>query len=99
MPKAYNEMNADQKVARHSYAFRKQRLAWWNEGNRICWLCGKEITDVGDYTIDHVVPLNRGGDNGANNLRPAHGRKRVDCVGNFARKDGPKDLPAASRRW
>lgn len=34
----------------------------------MCWLCGV----MGADTIDHVVPLTRGGDNEPSNLRPAH---------------------------
>lgn len=34
----------------------------------VCWICGKPGSD----SIDHVIPLNRGGTNDPANLRPAH---------------------------
>ena len=47
-----------------------------------CWLCGRDGAD----TIDHVLPLSHGGGDELENLRPAHGRKSANCVGNFSRK-------------
>jgi hypothetical protein len=47
-----------------------------------CWLCGQDGAD----TIDHVLPLALGGGDELDNLRPAHGRKSKNCVGNFSRK-------------
>jgi len=35
---------------------------------KICAYCGKEITDEGDLTLDHVVPLSKGGKNSSDNL-------------------------------
>ena len=37
----------------------------------ICAICGKPIT-AEDFTIDHIVPLSRGGNNKLENLRPTH---------------------------
>jgi len=41
--------------------------------SHICPICGKPIKDE-DYTIDHIVPLGRGGTNDITNLRPTHYR-------------------------
>lgn len=38
--------------------------------NYVCWLCGKQIYDR--PTVDHVIPLSRGGGNRQSNLRAAH---------------------------
>ena len=50
---------------------------------RRCWLCGQDGAD----TVDHVIPLNKGGTNALANLRPAHGRKSTSCAGNFGRSN------------
>ena len=52
-----------------------------------CWLCRGEGAD----TIDHIIPVINGGGDDLDNLRPAHGRKSKNCVGNFSRKR-PADL-------
>ena len=47
----------------------------------VCHLCGKPGAD----TIDHVIPVALGGDQwDPTNLRPAHGRKRPGCPGNYS---------------
>lgn len=33
-----------------------------------CWLCG----EIGADSVDHVIPISRGGTNDWSNLRPAH---------------------------
>ena len=40
------------------------------EGSPLCWLCGRPGAD----TADHVVPYFMGGDDGIDNLRPAHAK-------------------------
>lgn len=37
-------------------------------GGPLCWICEKPGAD----TIDHVIPLSKGGGNDPGNLRPAH---------------------------
>lgn len=37
----------------------------------ICGICGRPILD-GEASIDHIVPLSRGGTNDLDNLRPTH---------------------------
>ena len=39
--------------------------------SNVCAICGKPITEE-DFTIDHIVPLSRGGNNKLENLRPTH---------------------------
>lgn len=44
------------------------RLLIYKRDNGICQICGKPL-DVDNFTIDHIVPLNRGGVNNINNYR------------------------------
>ena len=38
----------------------------------ICPSCNRPITDVMDFSIDHIYPRARGGGNGLENLQPMH---------------------------
>lgn len=50
--------------------------------SNICWLCGQPGAD----SVDHVIsPLDGGSMYGLENLRPAHGRRRPGCRGNYGR--------------
>ena len=98
MPKAYAAMTDAERYARKSRGWQRMRRAMM-ETNRVCWLCGREITDPRDYTVDHVIPLALGGTNAPSNLRPAHGRKNPDCPGNYGRQAGPAKIAATSRKW
>lgn len=52
-------------------------------------MCGHEITDPDDYTVDHVIERSKRPDLAwePSNWRPAHGRKHPElgCPGNFGR--------------
>lgn len=55
----------------------QQRRAWkqrtierWGMD---CWLCGTAISPR-QFSLDHVVPLSKGGERWGDNLRPAHKR-------------------------
>ena len=54
--KPYALMSAAERYARKSRGWQRMRLAMMAT-QRICWLCGFEITEARDYTVDHVVPL------------------------------------------
>lgn len=65
-----------------------------------CWICGHDGSD----TVDHVIPLSRGGDPlDPANLRPAHGVKGCPTCKrrcNQSRGTRPTFLaPKASRNW
>ena len=63
-----------------------------------CHLCGHDCSE--DMTVDHIVPVSKGGGNNLANLRPCHGRKTATCPGNYGR--GNRDLAPsrnASRLW
>lgn len=56
----------------------------------LCHLCLTPIAED-NYTVDHIIPRNKGGLHNIENLRPAHGKKVEGiCDGNFAR--GDKDI-------
>ena len=96
--KPYASMTAAERYARKSRGWQRMRLAMMAT-QRICWLCGFEITEARDYTVDHVVPLAQGGTNAPSNLRPAHGRKSAHCAGNFGRQAKRVEAAASSRKW
>lgn len=43
----------------------------WERGGGLCYLCGDPVT-FDEFTIDHVIPLSKGGSNLDSNKRPAH---------------------------
>ena len=56
------------KAGTHSgRAWRRQRARILATSD-VCWICGKHGAD----SVDHVVPITRGGTNAMSNLRPAH---------------------------
>lgn len=65
------------------------------QGQPPCHLCGEEIDYAAShleplsFTIDHVIPLAKGGADVLENLAAAHRR----C--NLRKGDGPRDLKAA----
>lgn len=67
-------------------AWCKANLGW------TCWLCGHEITDPRDYSVDHVIPRSIRPDLtwDRSNWRPAHLRshRELDCPGNTGRGNG-----------
>jgi len=68
------------------------RLKWWKRGWRTCRWCGARFSHFKQMTLDHVVPLFRGGSNLEDNLTPACQEcnlKRGHSLG------GPIERPAA----
>lgn len=49
-------------------AYKRAAAAVRADPDAVCWICGR----LGADTLDHVVPLSRGGTNDPENLRPAH---------------------------
>ena len=62
-----NRANNINKVKRTSLS-KDMRLAVYKRDNGICQICGKPLT-LDNFTIDHIVPLNRGGINDIDNYR------------------------------
>lgn len=48
----------------------KAQLIW--ENGKRCAICGKKITSLDDLTVDHIIPLARGGRNVIENCQLAH---------------------------
>lgn len=48
----------------------KLRLLWTN--GKICGICGRKIKRFDEMTIDHIIPLSRGGNNKIDNCQLAH---------------------------
>ena len=67
---------ADYNARRRAAKFTRElsdvdRLGILERGGRACYLCGEWLS-VHEMTLDHVVPLARGGAHTPDNLRPAH---------------------------
>jgi len=43
----------------------------WRHG-RYCAICGKKIHSLDDLTVDHIIPLSKGGKNEIENCQLAH---------------------------
>lgn len=56
-----------------------------------CALCGKEISDACDLTLDHIVPRSCGGSDKLHNMQPAH-KHCNELKGN---KVSPDEIQAA----
>lgn len=68
-----------------------------------CWLCGQPITDINDYTVDHVIPRSTAPELtwDPTNWRPAHGRKHpeLNCPGNKGRGNRAPTTHTTTRTW
>lgn len=67
------------------------RDRWWAEGKRTCGICGKEILERDEYTLDHIEPGSAKSD-AEDNLQPAHFYCNVFLKGskrNFTLKGKP----------
>ena len=68
----------------YGYQWRKLRAQILAQSD-ICWMCGQPGAD----TVDHILEIKRGGAVlDPANLRPAHGKKRPGCRGNYSRSAG-----------
>lgn len=47
------------------------RAMVWAKTGGVCHYCGKQTNPFADFTVDHVVPLAKGGTNELDNLVPA----------------------------
>lgn len=56
-----------------------------------CALCGKEISNTQELTLDHIIPRSRGGSDKLHNMQPAH-KHCNELKGN---KVSPDEIQAA----
>ena len=67
------EIISDQDIRREKEKARKVRKSsWWSRkiGKGVCYYCSSEVGRT-NLTMDHVVPLSRGGKSRKGNLVPA----------------------------
>ena len=67
--KQKHEMALSRKETKERAFIRRQLI---NSKGAICELCGKPITDMKDCTIDHIIPVSKGGLTTLDNCRLAH---------------------------
>lgn len=65
-----NPPEAEIKVKRIN--LKKQKALLW-EQSHVCFSCGKEIETFDQATVEHKIPLSRGGSNRLSNLALSHG--------------------------
>lgn len=51
---------------------REKRERIFKRDGGVCWLCGMPIEHRHEFTLDHVIPKSKGGDNSYENLKVAH---------------------------
>jgi 5-methylcytosine-specific restriction enzyme A len=71
----------------------RERLLIFNQARGICHICGGKIGVGEAWDVEHVVPLAQGGEDGGDNIRPAH----VKCHRAKTAKDAT-DTAEAKRR-
>lgn len=63
-----NELDMDLKEQNY---FRSIKMHLLRQTNA-CGICGKSIINLKEATIDHIIPLSKGGHSGLSNLQLAH---------------------------
>jgi len=73
----------------------KERLSIFTAAHGVCHICGGKI-DAGReaWEVEHVLPLNMGGDDFGANLQPAH----VSCHRRKSKADAANDAKAKRQR-
>jgi len=70
---AFDDYTCDQEIRREKHKARQLRHThWWNKKIQpgICYYCSKDV-GLSNLTMDHVVPLSRGGKSKKGNIVPA----------------------------
>ena len=69
------------RAERKTLSFIRRQLI--NSKGNVCALCGKPIKDMKDCTIDHIIPLSKGGQTTLENCQLAHAKcnqKKADKI-------------------
>lgn len=66
-----NKKNAIRQGNRNSYQRRELKRRMYSNQNAICYICNKYMT-FKDASVDHVIPLSKGGSSEEENLKLAH---------------------------
>ena len=72
----------------------KLRLLW--ENGKRCAICGKMIESVDDLTVDHIIPISKGGKQNIENCQLAH--KSCNCKKSDTMPDEYERLLRYNRR-
>lgn len=72
------------KAGRKKYLREERKMVYDRAGGR-CMLCGQKLL-LEDMTLDHIVPLSKGGEDGLGNLQAAH-RECNEFKGNTLPED------------
>lgn len=70
LPRSYIEKSTEDK---RIFLTWQQKMQIYDKNHGICPICG-QVVSKNNFTIEHWEPLNRGGTNDFDNLRPAHKR-------------------------
>jgi hypothetical protein len=69
---------------------RNKRKGLWAKGVKSCFVCGKDFTDFEETTLEHKVPLFKGGSNREDNLSLSHEKCNQDRGNSLSVTKGSK---------
>lgn len=78
LAKGEADLEGVQKGFRPSSGSRTKRKSLWESGKRICFVCGIEFKDFEETTLEHKIPLFKGGSNRRDNLALSHGKCNME---------------------
>jgi len=59
-------------------SYKRKRMAMWKRGIRDCFWCGIAFSSFEETTLEHIIPLSRGGLDNKNNYALAHSKCNND---------------------
>lgn len=67
-----NPVNITKKTKRMNKSSRPIRKRLWDNGVRNCYVCGRKFKTFEKATLEHKIPLSKGGSNRMDNLTLSH---------------------------